>query len=381
MKNNKTAILENTRQSNFELLRILAMIMIILHHIAYHCIKIQLEDKSLYALGECFNQAVFFKRLLLPQILISAGKIGNIAFVLIAGYFLINKDINITKQIKKIVSQLLFTVPILVLCSYLCYKYCFNSFTGIQDLNLINNGYWFVGYYIGIIIISYFFLNGFIKKLTQKDYLKVLCAMFVITMIAFLRNIISDVSEGLITLFVGVFIYALGGYIRLHNPFKYVRTFIFVIVIIISLTAICVSYYNNTLVKIVAVNNTHAQGMYQQINGLGEYGFFNLLIGVSLFEIFKRIKIKTSKAINYVASSTFIIYLCHDNDFIRSLWKKTNWVKNLYYDFSKFLILCFVWVMLIFIFGVLIYTSYCGFLKIIHSKPIKKWLFYPSNKE
>ena len=75
---------KNTRKSNFELLRIIAMIMIILHHITIHCVNVQLGDKSLYALGEYFNKTVFIKRLLIPQLFMPAGKIGNIIFILIA---------------------------------------------------------------------------------------------------------------------------------------------------------------------------------------------------------------------------------------------------------------------------------------------------------
>ena len=49
----------NIRKSNFELLRILAMI--IAHHITIHCFRIQLEDKNLYPLGVCFNKLFFSK--------------------------------------------------------------------------------------------------------------------------------------------------------------------------------------------------------------------------------------------------------------------------------------------------------------------------------
>lgn len=63
LKENKKSMKEykNERQSNFELLRIIAMIMIVAHHLTIHCFAVQLGDKSLYALGESFNKAIFLR--------------------------------------------------------------------------------------------------------------------------------------------------------------------------------------------------------------------------------------------------------------------------------------------------------------------------------
>ena len=375
MKDYKRVNYKDMRQSNFELLRIIAMILIVVHHITCHCIKIQLEDTSLYALGECFNQTTFFKKLLFPQFFMAAGKIGNIVFVLIAGYFLINKEININRQIKKIISQLLLIVPVIVISSIIYYKLCSNQFAGIQTFNLINTDYWFIGFYVAVIVIAHIFLNKFLNKLEKKDYIKFLIILFTIITIAFLRNIISNISEGLTTLVVGIFIYSLGGFIRLYNPFKNVRAYFFILIIISSIIAICVNYYNDTLLKIIDAEANNVQGIYQQLADFHEYNIFCLLFGVSLFELFKRIKIKKSKIINYIASSTFMIYLIHDNDFFRNIWRGKNLVSIMFFDFNKFLLLCFIWIILIFIIGVLAYTLYCCFLKIIQTEYIKKIIF------
>ena len=62
LKENKKSMKEykNERQSNFELLRIIAMIMIVAHHLTIHCFAVQLGDKSLYALVS--SSLSFFKK-------------------------------------------------------------------------------------------------------------------------------------------------------------------------------------------------------------------------------------------------------------------------------------------------------------------------------
>ena len=378
LKENKKSMKEykNERQSNFELLRIIAMIMIVAHHLTIHCFAVQLGDKSLYALGESFNKAIFFKKLLLPQLFMTGGKIANIIFVLITGYFLIDRKINITKQIKKIFSQLAFVVPIIVFVSFLFYRYHSNTFIGIQNFNILNSDYWFIGYYIGIISIAYIFLNKFLKKKKKKEYDILLAIMFSILSIAFLRNSISDISPNILTLFVGIFIYSLGGYIRLYSPFKNIRTIILFFIIIISIIALCINNYNNTLVNINIAQSNNMQGIYQSLIGYSEYSIFCLLIGISTFEIFRRIKMKNIRIINYISSSTFMIYLLHDNDFFRNVWRETNWIEVYYNNSVKFIFLYLMWLAIIFGIGILIYTIYYLILKLINTKFVLKTIFY-----
>lgn len=116
----------NSRLSNIEMLRILAMIMIIAHHLTYHCFRFQLEDRTMFALGEFFNKSIFYKKLLFHQFFMASGKIGNDIFFLISGYFLINREIDLIKTIRKVLSQLAFTILVLVILSYI-YIYIYKS--------------------------------------------------------------------------------------------------------------------------------------------------------------------------------------------------------------------------------------------------------------
>ena len=99
-----------TRNSNIELLRILAMFMIIIFHISDHCVKVQLTDTAsmLRMNNGLFCEPVFYKKLLLLSTFAPMGKIGNVIFITISGYFMVPKEngINLAKISKKLLLQL-----------------------------------------------------------------------------------------------------------------------------------------------------------------------------------------------------------------------------------------------------------------------------------
>lgn len=68
-------MVKHVRYSNIELLRILAMYMIIIYHIVYHCVNIQLTDPVSIGRGvvEIFNHPHFYKRLLLLNSIMTFG--------------------------------------------------------------------------------------------------------------------------------------------------------------------------------------------------------------------------------------------------------------------------------------------------------------------
>lgn len=78
------------RVSKFELLRIIAMYLIVLHHAVFHGIlTVSPVEQLRYPLT-----------VTLSIILEMGGKIGVFIFVLITGYFMINSKISIGKILK-----------------------------------------------------------------------------------------------------------------------------------------------------------------------------------------------------------------------------------------------------------------------------------------
>ena len=75
------------RQSNFELLRIISMILIIAHHYAIHG-------------GFELSKQAFSAQLFFLQVLSYGGKLGVNLFVLISGYFLVTSRCKLKKNCK-----------------------------------------------------------------------------------------------------------------------------------------------------------------------------------------------------------------------------------------------------------------------------------------
>ena len=166
------------RNSNIELLRIVAMLMIISHHISVHSITFQLTDTDSIARMDngLFNIPDFFPRLWLLDFGALWGPVANAIFIIISGMFMVRKsnNIDISKISKKLISQLLFSSVLLLLLSTLIYrltKGVQGRYIGLIDVSFFNGTSWYVGYYFLVIIIGRFFLNSFLMKQDQKSML------------------------------------------------------------------------------------------------------------------------------------------------------------------------------------------------------------------
>lgn len=84
---------KKVRSSNIELLRIVAMLMIVIYHIVCHCVIPQLTDSaSIERMGNgYFNVPAFYKKLLIVDLIDPWGQISNAIFILISGYFMVSK--------------------------------------------------------------------------------------------------------------------------------------------------------------------------------------------------------------------------------------------------------------------------------------------------
>lgn len=354
---------ENTRESNLELLRIFAIIMIIMHHLFYHSINPQVLENV-----EGINNIIFYKRLVLTDLGALLGKIGNVIFILISGYFLCNKpSINISKQIKKIMAQVLF-VSLLLIGTSTIYTLLINKGNGdILLLDIINNAWWFIGYYISIIIIGYLFLNRYVISLDRKKYRNLVISLFAIITFPFSRELLSSLSTNLSTLFTGVFIYCLGGYIKKYKVFDNYKTGTIIIMIFLILGLVVISYING-------VNNNINQKSLLPITKAiyyNEYSIVAISLGVCIFELFKRLKIKNNKIINSIAKSCFITYLIHENSFARFLFNQPNWCYLYKNNMLAFIIEVFGIALLIFIIGLLVYLVYWSICRLASSKTFK----------
>lgn len=156
---------ELNRESNFELLRIVSMIFIILHHLMVH---------SNYNLGLDINVQKF-----ILSIFRCGGKLGVVLYVMITGYYMINKKGIKIKKLVGLELQVLFYSIIL----FIIFKVFGNlNITSEMVSKLffpnISKTYWFFSsYFILYLCIPY--LNKLIINISKRDFQKLLLIGFV----------------------------------------------------------------------------------------------------------------------------------------------------------------------------------------------------------
>lgn len=97
---------------------------------------------------------------------------------------------------------------------------------------------------------------------------------------------------------------------------------------------------------------------YQSLPEFGNYSFIPLCLGIAIFELFRRIKVPDSKVINYLAASTFMVYLIHDNGFFYRIWDTQDWITLLYSSPVLYILKHAGWVVGTFALGTLAYTLF-----------------------
>ena len=279
------------RLSNFELLRIVAMLMIIEHHFCGHGIILNGWDTNLTTLNHINNFILQFFNF--------GGRIGVDIFLLITGYFLIDGKLKVESFMKIYLMSFFYSA---VLVSF----YCFHGIQVIPHhitryLNPLNiQSYWFISVYL-IMYLFLPFINPILKNLTKNKYL------LLIGMCIILWSFMLQQYNQLVWF---ITMYAIGGYIKRFNPalLSQKKCFIYggIALSILSLWILHSLFRNPIHIKILDINN-----------------FFIFVLAISIFGIFKDLKIKSNKIINSIAVSVFPIYLIHDNFTVREyLWHK-----------------------------------------------------------
>ena len=364
----------NKRNSNMELLRITAMLMIICYHIFYHCINVQLTDIDLISKSgsNFFCYPRFSYKLCILAIISPMGQIGNAIFLIISGYFMAPKEyIDLLKISKKLIFQLGFAALILGLVSIYSYYYVTGVSLKLLQFNSFNYIAWYIGYYFSIILIAKLFLNKYLQNLNQKNYLMFLFAIFALLQFSWSEGFIASIANGLEILCTGIFAYSLGGYIRKHNPFDSLRLWVIVMLILIINILVIGNFYRNTLNGILEYNANNGNQFIQYIPGYLNNQIVPLALSICIFELFRRVKISNNHIINYLGASTFMVYLIHDNQFAYNLWYSVNWISLLHKNISRFAIIYLMWIIGIFIVGFICYCVYQLIGKILqYLKPI-----------
>lgn len=368
------------RNSNIELLRVIAMLMVVVYHIICHCVNVQLHggDETIKIANNLFNQPVFYKELYLVSGIMKWGPIGNAVFILISGYFMVEKgkNVDIVSIAKKLLTQLGFAAITLVIVSNVVLNYWKDSFISASAFNF-NSMSWYVGYYFVVIACAMLFLNEYLLKLSQKNYMIFLVILFAAIEFSWTNSIFEGIGKGLGTALLGIFLYSFGGYIKAYDPFRNVRVFVFGIIIVCVNVIEYIASYNITQTAIENFDFNNPDAFFSQtILSFGNRDFVIIAIAVCLFEIFKRIRIPYCKMINFLGKGTFMVYLIHDDAFFYSLWGRKDWVWELYNTPSRFLIDLVKYGGATFFAGIMVYIAYLLFSKLLEAS---RWVYIKNN--
>lgn len=346
------------RDSNMELLRVVAMLMIVVFHIVHHVVINQFGTIPL------FNYPLNYDKLFLLTIIRTFGYTSNNIFLIISGYFMANRGkitghyIDMKRISTKLLLQVGFAALMLMLISSTV-RIFFTERVTAYGISVFNSMNWYVGYYLAVILIAALFLNDFLLALDENKYMACILTMLALMSFTWTNSLISGFSGELVVLLLGVLMYSIGGFIRKFNPFEPIRSYVFVLIIVIIYVLVYLSQYVTTLTNITTYMYGEKKEMFEQtIVNFPKRGIVPFVLSICIFELFRRVHIPSSKMINFLGNATFMIYLFHDNNFVRNIWNMHDWITPLHNNPALFLVQLSLCGALTFVCGVGIYVLY-----------------------
>ncbi len=359
---------KNQRMSNFELLRIVAMVLIIIHHLVVHCFEVQLTTESSIQQfnNGWYNNPVFYPILFLPEIFNPLGKAGVAIFMLLSGYFLVErgKTVNLGKIASKLLGMIAFAVVLVTVGITVWQAIHPDPDIKLPIFELHAYNWWFVGYYLIAVIAGKVWLNGYLSNASREAYFGFVAALAGLIFLQFSFSMIAGLSIPLPTALCGVFLYLLGGYIKKYDPFGKIRTPGVILAFVLLCGTVFLIYRNNFVNALQEYQaGGESEGFRQHVLSFTETDIIPIFMGITIFELFRRIRIPANRFINYLGNASFMVYLIHDLPYIRAIWNRTDFVTMLHESPLRFCLTFLMWVAIVYAAGTLAYLLYRGILK------------------
>lgn len=288
----------NHRQSNIELLRIVAMLMIVFHHFAIHG-------------GFVFESTTLSIPRFWYNFIIMGGKIGVNLFVLISGYFLAQSTttrINLCKLLK-LWGQVFFYSVIIYIGSVICTNSVSIRPFFRYSMPITRTVWWFASTYFVLYLIHPYInlLLHSMDKLTYQCFLSLIlfswCVIPTILNVAFESN----------NLLWFITLYSLAGYLKTYGLNTSLSSHSGVLAVVLTI----LMYASSAAFTILGARWQFFSPYITYFYGMKH--FLTLSVSVCLFMAFANMKIKFNKWINLISSATFGVYLIHDSEIIRPL--------------------------------------------------------------
>ena len=323
------------RRSGIELLRIIAMLIIILYHFCYYS-----GMQDIVATTETFRESFF-------DGIGSFGRFGVAIFFIITGYFLCKRDTapKVKKKVWPIIRVALFYFLASVILSFIFMRDSLKVSFPLQEngysYNLIaifSVDYWFISAFVLLMIFSPF-IKEMLDKLSDKKITQLCLIVVLLSSVAmdFFRLLMISESGLILGGFpIPVpFVYSLVGYTIARRE-KEIKTrgwaaiFLLIGAELIMLAPIVTTFYVR-----------HGWGAPTHLFR-GELATGTAFAAIGCFIIFMKMKWQ-NRFVNYVASLTLAVYLVHNNPFTKAILftdKNRMRIVDFMYNNGNFLQVC-----------------------------------------
>lgn len=294
------------RASNIELFRVFSMLLIVMHH--------YVVNSGLSAAEGPIMTNYFSWKSQFLLLFGGWGKMGINCFVLITGYFMCQSKISLQKFFKLLLQVEFYSIVLACIFWATGYRHLTPRAVlyAIWPIWSISNNF------VHCFLLFYFlipYLNTLIQHIGHRQHLYLMG--FLVMMYSFLGTFVEKIGWGLRLNYVSWFcvIYLIGSYIRLYQKefFSGTKKWALISVGVFALTLF--STIPGHLFK----------HKYWDFFFWDCHRPFALLLAVSLFCLFKNLKIPYSKWINLLGATSFGVLLIHANSdaMRRWLWKDT----------------------------------------------------------
>lgn len=286
------------------------------------------DNHAPFCLPRRFSNSINPLNKVVLNIIIVGGKLGVNLFIMISGYFLIDSRFK-PKKLFKLVAEITFYSLLIYAVAIRLKPDSFNDTVFFKNVFAVISAtpYWFVPLYLATYILSPY-IKKVVENSSQKEMLCLISFLIFMQVVAnkfFSYNAFSNTGWFLTLYFIGT-------YIRLYKNKFFDDNVVMSIFFIISLWLMM--YYSMQNIVAYDLRDTAC-----------------VTATVSLFCWFKNLKIRNSKIINSVSSTTLAIYLIHDNGNIRPyIWKNIfNCVSHEKLSLMQFVVYCLAVVACVFV--------------------------------
>ena len=299
------------RESGIELLRIIAMLLIVSHHMVVH--------NAFQVAGE----PVSARRLILQQFLCAPGKIGIALFFMISAWFMADRVPTAKSVFRKawIMERELLFWSVFIFIVQLVMNPAIPSVDTVLStlLPTTRRVWWYATAYMVFLLLSPFIIQG-LRSFDRKRHLQCCLAM------VFLWGVLyavpgSDTNIGMNV--VGfVYVFALISYYKWYGTPLCTST---AWIMTVAGTVFIVAW---DVIVTVGLQGKPVEGEVLAMVER-EWSIPVLIVSFGLFALFRRLRFR-SAIVNRCAAATFGVYLITDHSFMRSLL----WTR--YFDMSRF---------------------------------------------